>query len=49
MDLTVLKWLDRTAAAYPEKTVFSDKETSLTFSQLNHLSKSIGTFLAGKV
>ena len=49
MDLTVLKWLDKTAAVHADKTVFSDKETSLTFSQLNHYSKSIGTYLARKV
>jgi len=49
MDLTVLKWLDKTAAVHADKTVFSDKETSLTFSQLNHHSKSIGTYLARQV
>lgn len=49
MDLTVLKWLDKTAEAYADKTVFSDKENSLTFSRLNAYTKSVGTCLAGIV
>ena len=49
MDLTVLKWLDRTAVSFAEKTVFSDKENTLTFSQLNAYTKSVGTYLAKAV
>lgn len=49
MDLSVLKWLDRTAAAFADKTVFSDKEHTLTFSELNHCAKAIGTYLAGRI
>lgn len=49
MELTVLKWLDRTAAVWANKTAFSDKENSLTFSRLNACSKSIGTCLSRKV
>lgn len=48
MDLSVLKWLDRTAAAFGEKTAFFDKEKGLTFSQLNHYAKAIGTYLSKK-
>ena len=47
MDLTVLKWLDKIAVTYAEKNVFSDKENTLTFGQLNAYTKSIGTYLAG--
>jgi len=46
MDLSVLKWLERTAADFGDKTVFSDKEHTLTFSQLNQYASSIGTYLA---
>lgn len=49
MDLSVQKWLDRTAVEFADKTVFSDKERSLTFSELNQYTKAIGTCLAGKV
>ena len=48
MELSVLKWLDRTVAAFGEKTVFSDKENTLTFSQLDTYSDAIGSFLAEK-
>ena len=49
MDLTVLKWLDKTAVSFADKTVFSDKENTLTFSQLNGYTKAIGTCLAKTV
>ena len=49
MELSVLKWLDRTVSVHGDKTVFSDKENAVTFSQLNAYTKSIGTYLAGKV
>ena len=49
MDTSVLKWLERTAKAFPEKTVFSDTENSLTFSQLDQYTKTVGTFLAKKL
>ena len=49
MDLTVLKWLDKTAVSYADKTVFSDKENTLTFAQLDAYAKSVGTYLTGKV
>ncbi|MBO7252668.1 MAG: amino acid adenylation domain-containing protein [Oscillospiraceae bacterium] len=49
MDLSVLKWLDKTAALFPEKVVFSDKVQELTFSQLDGYAKSIGTYLANRL
>lgn len=49
MNQTVLKWLDRTAAAYPHKTAFTDSERSLTFEEFNNITRSVGTFLAAKV
>ena len=49
MDASVLNWLDRTARKYPEKVVFSDPENSLTFAQLDQYTKTIGTFLSGKL
>ena len=48
MELSVLKWLDDTAAGYGSKTAFSDAETSVTFAQFDALTKAVGTFLAGK-
>lgn len=47
MNLTVLKWLDSTVAAYGSKTVFYDSENTLTFAQLDGYAKAIGTYLAG--
>ena len=47
MDNTVMKWLDRTSLDYAQKVIFSDPESSLTFSRFNLYTKSIGTFLAG--
>lgn len=49
MELSVLKWLEKTVAQFPEKTVFSDKENTLTFSQLDAYASSIGSFLAKKL
>lgn len=49
MDLSVLKWLDRTAETFGNKTVFSDKENTLTFSQLDRYTKAVGTFLGRRL
>jgi len=49
MDISVLDWLDKSAAGFPDKTVFSDGESSLTFAQVQRISDSVGTFLCGKV
>lgn len=48
MELSVLKWLDRTASEYAEKSIFIDQENRLTFGQLNRYTKAIGTFLCRK-
>lgn len=46
---SVLCWLDAVAEKFSGKTVFSDKNTEITFSQFNEYTKAIGTFLADKV
>ena len=49
MDLSVLKWLDRTVAAFGDKQVFTDKTNTLTFGQLDGYARAVGTCLAGKL
>lgn len=49
MQTSVLDWLDETAGRYPEKTVFSDQESSISFAEFNRLTRSIGTYLASAV
>ena len=49
MNLTVLNWLDHSAVSFAEKNAFSDKESTVTFAQLNAYTKSIGTYLARRV
>ena len=49
MNQSVLKWLDNSAKVYADKTAFTDSSRSVTFGEFNAISKSIGTFLAGKV
>lgn len=49
MNLSVIKWFDKTADRLPNKIAFSDSENSITFSELNRISKSIGTYLSDKV
>lgn len=48
MELSVLKWLDRTVQCLPQKIVFSDKENTLTFFQLDTYAKAVGTYLLRK-
>lgn len=48
MNQSVLNWLDSTAEKFAKKTAFSDSNSSITFADFNRISKSIGTFLAGK-
>lgn len=45
---SVLNWLDHTALKFADKTAFTDSNRSMTFGEFNKISKSIGTFLAGK-
>ena len=49
MDLSVLKWLDRTSADFAKKTVFTDADNSVTFKELNQYTKSVGTYLARRL
>lgn len=49
METSVLCRLNAVAARYPGKTAFKDPENALTFAQFNDLTRSVGTFLAGKV
>lgn len=46
---SVLCWLNAAAEKYSDKTAFSDINSKITFSQFNKYTKSIGTFLAGKI
>lgn len=49
MNQSILMWLDRTAAAFPEKTAFTDNCGSITFRQVDGISKVIGTYLSSRV
>lgn len=49
MDLSVLKWLDRSAVEFAAKTVFTDANSSITFEELNQYTRSVGTYLANKL
>ncbi len=46
MYTSVLNWLDNTAQAYAEKTVFTDSDSAVTFADFNNLTKSVGSYLA---
>ena len=45
MDISVLNWLDASAARLGGKAAYSDGETSYTFSQVQQISDSVGTAL----
>lgn len=49
MQTSVLDWLEKTSEKYSAKTIFSDENGNITFSQFNDYTKSIGTYLAGIV
>lgn len=42
----VLEYLERSARIYPDKIAFADKDTDITYAQLEARSKGIGTALA---
>ena len=46
MKTSVLDWLDNTAERYAGKTVFTDENRKITFSEFNNYTKSIGTYIA---
>lgn len=41
----VLEWLEATVAKYPDKPVFSDTESSITFRQVYDIARNIGAYL----
>lgn len=47
MVLSVLGWLDRIAEDFSDKIAFTDSNNSITFSEFNLISKSIGTYISG--
>lgn len=49
MNQSVLTWLDRTVAAYPQKTAFTDQFGSITFRQFDIITKAVGSFLCSRV
>jgi D-alanine--poly(phosphoribitol) ligase subunit 1 len=48
MEINVLEWLEKTAAEYPDKTVFSDSENSIDFSYVLKNAKAIGSAIAAE-
>ena len=46
---SVLNWLDEAVDRYPDKIVFTDAQSSVTFREFDALTRSIGSFLAGRV
>ena len=48
MNATVLNWLDHTVNTLPDKVAFTDSESTLTFSEFDKITRSVGTFLAKK-
>jgi len=45
MQINVLEYLEHTVLRVPEKTAYANETTELTFQQVYHDSRSIGTFL----
>ncbi len=39
----ILEWLEASANSFPDKTVYSNLDYSLTFSQVSDIAKSVGT------
>ncbi len=49
MITSVLNWLETSAKQYFNKTIFTDSQQSISFSEFNRLTKSIGSYLAAFV
>ncbi len=49
MEINVLRRLENTAKTYPQKTAFSDTESSLSFSQVEDIAKRVGSAVMEKV
>lgn len=45
----VLEWLETTVAKYPDKTAFSDTESSITFAQGYDIARNTGAYLIEKL
>lgn len=48
MQIHVLEYLERSSALYPDKIVYQDEHTALTFSQVKQRAKKIGSFLCSR-
>ena len=48
MQIHVLEYLERSSALYPDKVVYQDEQTALTFSQVKQRAKQIGSFLCSR-
>ena len=47
MQISVLSWLEKSSAAFPDRVVYEDDDQTMTFGQLKRTADSIGTFIAG--
>ena len=45
----VLEWLEATVEKYPDKTAFSDTESSITFAQVYDIARNTGAYLIEKL
>lgn len=49
MYLSVLDWLDATASEHSQNIAFYDEKDKISFSQLQQITKAVGSFLAARV
>ena len=49
MNTTVLAWLNRAAIHYADKAMFIDGDERMTFAEFDRISRSVGTFVAGRL
>ena len=49
MVLPIFKWLREAVLKYPDKTVFADGIRNLSFRELDSITKSVGSFTAGRM
>jgi len=47
MMINILEYLEQTAARLPDKTALISEQSSLTFSQLHHRARAVGSWLRG--
>ncbi len=48
MQRNILEYMERTVERFPEKTAFADEETGMTFSEVYHAARSIGSCLISR-